>query len=45
VAVKSQALLRVTIWVATAVCVAMLFIPLVRELLVRLGVPRDVGPP
>lgn len=41
----SQAILRITIWLATLVCVAMLFIPLVRVLLVRLGIPLDTGPP
>jgi hypothetical protein len=40
-----QAILRITIWLATLVCVAMLFIPLVRVLLVRLGIPHDTGPP
>jgi hypothetical protein len=42
---SSQALLRVTIWLATLVCVAMLFIPLVGTLLTRLGVALDTGPP
>jgi hypothetical protein len=41
----SQALLRVTIWLATLVCVAMLFIPLVSRLLARLGIALDTGPP
>jgi hypothetical protein len=41
----SQALLRATIWLATLVCVAMLFFPLVRVLLARLGVSLDTGPP
>jgi hypothetical protein len=43
--VTSQAILRAVIWMATLVCVAMLFIPLVRVLLARLGVPLDTGPP
>jgi hypothetical protein len=43
--VTGQALLRLTIWLATLVCVAMLFVPLVRELLARLGIPIDTGPP
>jgi hypothetical protein len=43
--VTRQAILRITIWLATLVCVAMLFIPLVRELLTRLGVSLDTGPP
>ena len=40
-----QALLRATIWLATLVCVAMLFIPLVSKLLARLGIAIDTGPP
>lgn len=41
----SQTLLRVTIWVATAVCVGMLFFPLVRQLLATLGVSLESGGP
>jgi hypothetical protein len=41
----SQALVRVAIWLGTAVCVAMLFIPLVNSLLARLGIALDTGPP
>ncbi len=34
---KGQAIVRVAIWLATAVCVAMLFAPLVQDLMVRLS--------
>lgn len=36
-----HAILQLTIWLATAVCVAMLFMPLVHELLLRLGPAVD----
>ncbi len=37
-----HAILQLTIWLATAVCVAMLFTPLLRELLLRLGPTADL---
>jgi len=42
--VGRQAIVRAAIWLATAVCVAMLFAPLVRDLMTRLGaVPETFG--
>jgi len=38
-------ILRALIWVATAVCVFMLFRPLVEQVLLRLLVPTDSGFP
>lgn len=40
-----QTLLRVAIWLATAICVAMLFVPLLRDLVVRIGSRPAGGPP
>ena len=37
--------MHVLIWVATAVCVFMLFRPLVEQMLLRLLVPPDAGLP
>lgn len=38
-------LVRILIWIATAAFVVMLFAPLVREMLARLGVPPDTVVP
>ncbi|HEU5319577.1 MAG TPA: hypothetical protein VFX28_02155 [Methylomirabilota bacterium] len=37
-------LIRLGIWLATAVFVVMLFMPLVKEMLSRLSIPLDPGP-
>jgi hypothetical protein len=39
--VKGQAIVRLAIWLATAICVAMLFAPLVRDFMVRLSLTAE----
>jgi len=39
--VKGQAIVRVAIWLATGICVAMLFAPLVQDLMIRLGASTE----
>jgi len=36
-------IVRAAIWIATAICVATLFLPLVQEMLRRLQAPPDPG--
>jgi len=39
--VKGQTLIRIAIWLATVICVAMLFAPLAGDLIGRLGALKD----